>query len=107
VLEQAIGSAMQSGSHFLLSEIVRTKAEVLAQAKDRDAKEIEALFASAINIATSQNAQLPTLRAATGLARFLTRQRRRVQARAILEPHATLIAKLAGSRDAASAAELV
>ena len=106
VLDQATASAMQNGTHFLLSEIVRTKAEVLAQLKDRNAKEVEALFCSAIEIATKQNAPLPALRAATGWARFLTRQRRRAQARTVLEPYAKLIASLAGSRDAASAAEL-
>lgn len=106
VLNQATASAMQDGTHFLLSEIVRTKAEVLAQLKDSDTREVEALFRSAIEIATKQNAPLPALRVATGWARFLVRQRRRAQARTVLAPYAQLIASLAGSRDAASAAEL-
>ena len=106
VLDQAIGSAMQNGTHFLLSEIVRIKGEVLAQAKDRNATEIESLLRSAVDIATEQNAPLPALRAATGLARFLTDQRRRPEARAVLEPHSALIASLAGTRDAVSAAEV-
>jgi DNA-binding SARP family transcriptional activator/predicted ATPase len=106
VLDQAIGSAMQNGTHFLLSEIVRIKGEVLAQAKDRDAQEIESLLRRAVDIAAEQNAPLPALRAATGLARFLAGQRRRAEARVVLESHATLIATLAGTRDAASAAEL-
>ena len=41
MLDQSIGGAMQNGSHFLLSEILRTKGEVLSQAKDRNPKEIE------------------------------------------------------------------
>jgi predicted ATPase len=106
VLDQAVGSAMRNGAHFLLSEIVRIKGEVLAQAKDRNAKEIESLLRSAVDIAVGQNAPLPALRATTALARFLAGQRRRAEARAVLEPHATLIASLAGTRDAASAAEL-
>ena len=105
-LEQATASAMENGTHFLLSEIVRTKAEVLAQQQDRNSKEIEALFRSAIDIATKQNAPLPALRAATSWARFLTRQRRRAQARIVLQPYAQLIVSLAGSRDAQLAAEL-
>jgi predicted ATPase len=106
VLDQATASAMKNGTHFLLSEILRTEAEVLAQQKDHDAKEVEALFRSAIEVATKQNAALPALRAATAWARSLTRQRRRAQARTILEPYGQLIASLAGSRDAASAADL-
>jgi predicted ATPase len=107
VLDQAIANANQSGSHFLLSEIVRTKAEVVVQGKDYDANEVEALFRCAIEIATRQNAALPALRAATGWARLLTRRRRKAQARIVLEPYAQLISSLAGSPDAASAAELV
>ena len=106
VLERATASAMQNGSHFLLSEIVRTNAEVLAQLNDRNAKEVEVLFRSAVDIATKQNAPLPALRAATSWARFLTRQRRRAQARIVLQPYAQLIVSLAGSRDAELAAEL-
>lgn len=97
---------MENGTRFLLSEIVRTKAEILAQQQDRNSKEIEALFRSAIDIATKQNAPLPALRAATSWARFLTRQRRRAQARIVLQPYAQLIVSLAGSRDAELAAEL-
>jgi class 3 adenylate cyclase/predicted ATPase len=107
VLERAMTSAMQNGSHFLLSEIVRTNAEVLAQLNDRNAREVEALFRSAVDIATKQNAPLPALRAATSWARFLTRQRRRAQARIVLQPYAQLIISLAGSRDAELAAELM
>jgi predicted ATPase len=107
LLAAATGIARQNGSHFLLSEVVRTKAELLAQLKGHDAKEVEALFRSAIEIATKQNAPLPALRAATCWARFLIHKRRRAQARTVLEPYAQLIANLAGSRDAALAAELV
>jgi predicted ATPase len=106
-LEEATASAMQNGTHFLLSEVVRTKACVLAEAKDRDAKEVEALFRSALDIATRQNAPLPALRAATGLARFLIRQRRKGQARAVLAPHAQLIATLDDTPDGAAAARLI
>jgi predicted ATPase len=105
LLDQARASAMQNGAHFLLSEVLRIKAEVLAQSKDCGTEEVEALFRSAVEIATRQNAQLPALRAATGWARFLSRRRRRAQARTLLEPYAHLIASLVGSRDAASAAE--
>jgi hypothetical protein len=44
LLDTAAAIAKQNGSHFLLSEVVRTKAEVLAQLKGRDAKEVEALY---------------------------------------------------------------
>src|SRR6266581_1576587 len=33
LIEMAIGSAMRSGSHFLLSEVMRTKADVLSLAR--------------------------------------------------------------------------
>jgi predicted ATPase len=105
LLDQAIVSAKQNGTHFLLSEILRTKAEFLAQAKDRNSKEIEALLRNAIDIAAKQNAPLPALRAATGLARFLTDRRRRSEARALLKPYAELIATLTGTPDGASAIE--
>jgi hypothetical protein len=64
----------------------RTKAEVLAQQKEHDAKEAEALFRHAVEAATRQHAQVPALRAATGWARLLTRQHRKAQARIILDP---------------------
>jgi predicted ATPase len=106
LLDEAIDSAKQNGTHFLLSEILRTKAEVLAQAKDRSLKEIEALLLAAIDIAVKQNAPLPALRAATSLARSLTDRRRRSEASAVLKPHAELIATLAGTPDGISAIEL-
>jgi predicted ATPase len=106
LLDHAISSARQNGSHFLLSEIVRTKAEISARGKDCDDKEVEALFRSAVEIATKQNAPLPALRAATGWARFLTDRRQGSQARAVLAPYAQLIGGLAGSSDAAAAVEL-
>jgi predicted ATPase len=62
LLDQAIGSAKQSGTHFLLSEVLRSKAEVLAQAKDHNSREIDELLRGAIDIAT-QNA---TARSAGG-----------------------------------------
>ena len=80
---------------------------MLAEAKDCDAKEVEALFRSALDIATKQNAPLPALRAATGLARFLVRQRRKGQARALLAPYAQLIASLPDTPDAVAAAQLI
>ena len=106
-LEEATAGAMQNGTHFLLSEVVRTRACVLAEAKDCDAKEVEALFRGALDIATKQNAPLPALRAATGLARFLVRQRRKGQARTLLAPYAQLIASLPDTPDAVAAAQLI
>jgi predicted ATPase len=106
LVDQAISSAKQNGTHFLMSEIVRIKADVLSQFKGRDPKEIEALLQSAIDVAAKQNASLPALRAATSLARFLTGQRRGSEARALLEPHSALIASLAGTAEGISATEL-
>jgi predicted ATPase len=51
ILDQAIGSAMQNGSHFLLSEVLRIKGEVLVLMKDRNSKQIESLFRSAVRTA--------------------------------------------------------
>ena len=96
---------MQNGSHFLLSEVLRIKGEVLARMKDRNSKQIESLLRSAVHTAAEQNAPLPALRAATSLARFLSNQQRRAEAHAVLQPHATLIASLAGTQDATWAAE--
>jgi predicted ATPase len=106
LLDQAIGSAKQNGTHFLLSEVLRSKAEVLAQAKDHNSREIEALLRGAIDIATKQNAPLPALRAATSLARSLSDRKRRSEARALLKPYAELIATLTGTPDGTSAIEL-
>jgi predicted ATPase len=106
LLDQAIGSAKQNGTYFLLSEVLRSKAEVLARAKDHDSREIEALLRAAIDIATKQNAPLPALRAATSLARSLSDRKRRSEARALLKPYAELIATLTGTPDGASAIEL-
>jgi DNA-binding SARP family transcriptional activator/predicted ATPase len=106
LLDEAIGSAMQNGAHFLLSELMRIKAEVLCQAKDRDVREIEALLRSATDIAHKQNAPLPALRSATSLARLLWQHGRRAEAQEALAPYASLTAKLAGTRDAVSAMEL-
>jgi predicted ATPase len=105
LLDQATARAVENGAHFLLSEILRIKAELLAQSRDSKT-EAEALFRSAVEMATKQNACLPALRAATGWARLLIQDRQRAQARAVLEPYAQLIAGIAGSRDAAAAAEL-
>src|SRR5262249_52505273 len=102
-----IASAMKNGSQFLLSEILRIKGEVLARMKDRNSKEIESLLRSAAHTATEQNALLPALRAATSLARFLSSRRRRAEARAVLEPHAKMIASLAGTQETAWATEFV
>jgi predicted ATPase/class 3 adenylate cyclase len=107
LLDEAIDSAKRNGTHFLLSEILRTKAEVLAQAKDRNFKEIDALLRGAIDIAVKQKAQLPALRAATSLARSLNDRRRRTEASALLKPHAELIVSLTGTPDGASAIELM
>jgi hypothetical protein len=96
---------MQNGSHFLLSEVLRIKGEVLVRMKDRNSKQIESLFRSAVHTAAEQNAPLPALRAATSLARFLSSQHRRAEAHAVLQPRATLIASLAGTQDATWAAE--
>jgi predicted ATPase len=106
LLEEAIRSAMRNGSHFMLSELLRTKAEILSLTKDRNMPEIEMLFRSAIDMAQKQNALMLALRSATSLARILRQHKRRAEARDVLAPYANLIASLAGSRDAASAAEL-
>jgi DNA-binding SARP family transcriptional activator/predicted ATPase len=106
LLEEAIRSAMRNGSHFMLSELLRTKAEILSLTKDRNTPEIEMLFRSAIDMAQKQNALMLALRSATSLARILRQHKRRAEARDVLAPYANLIASLAGSRDAASAAEL-
>jgi DNA-binding SARP family transcriptional activator len=106
-LKEASASAMHNGTHFLLSEVVRAKACVLTATKDGDAQEIDALFRSALDIATRQKAPLPALRVATDWARYLMRQRRKAQARAVLAPYAELVANLSGSPDGVAAARLI
>jgi hypothetical protein len=76
-----------------------------AQKEIAISKQIESLLRSAVHTAAEQNAPLPALRAATSLARFLSSQQRRAEAHAVLQPHATLIASLAGTQDATWAAE--
>jgi DNA-binding SARP family transcriptional activator len=106
-LEDATASATHNGTHFLLSEVVRTKACLLAETKDGDAMEIDALFRSALDIATHQNAPLPALRVATDWARFLIRQRRKAQARAVLAPYTQLVANLPNTPDGVAAARVI
>src|SRR3712207_8384920 len=47
-IDKAIAKARTSGSHFQFSELLRLKAEIIAQAKDCDRAQVEALFRSAI-----------------------------------------------------------
>src|SRR5262249_492619 len=100
-----IRGAMQNGSHFLLSELVRTKAEILSWAKDHDVREVETLLQ--IDIAEQQHALVPALRSAISMARIMSHRRRGVEARDMLAPYASLIASLAGTREAAAATELM
>jgi predicted ATPase len=106
LLEEAIRSAMRNGGHFMLSELLRTRAEILSQSKDRNALEIETLLRSAIDIAQKQNALVPALRSATSLARMLRQHKRKAEARDVLAAYAHIIASVAGTRDAVLATEL-
>jgi predicted ATPase len=69
---------------FYLAELHRTRGELILKAHADRTRAAEEAFRIALDIARRQEARLWELRATTSLARLLAKQRRRMQARAML-----------------------
>ena len=68
------------------AELYRLKGELLLMQDDLSAAQAESCFQRAIEVARQQSAKSWELRATTSLARLLTSQGRRDEARAMLTP---------------------
>jgi Flp pilus assembly protein TadD len=80
--EEGLAFASRTGEHFYQAELHRLKGEALALSLELNGAEME--FRRALDIARSQDAKSWELRAATSLARFLMRERRRDEALTLL-----------------------
>ncbi len=89
LIEDAVAKAERTGAHFGYSEMLRMKGELSMGAAPHDFGEAETCFSTAIEIARGQQARLPELRAAVGLANL-----RKLQGR--LDEGRTLVKSLYG-----------
>jgi class 3 adenylate cyclase len=85
-LEPAFENIAITNGDMWRAELHRLHAEIMKAAGDRAAPEVEAEFNKALGVARSQETKLFEIRAATGLARFLTEQGRQGEARDLLQP---------------------
>ena len=76
----------ETEARFHEAELNRLEGELLLASEERDESQAEALFRKAIGVARAQQAKSWELRAATSLARLLTRQGRPEEARDLLAP---------------------
>ena len=84
VLEQALSRVEPTGERMYESELYRLKGELLALGGGKSSAKVEESFRSAIDIAREQKARSWELRATTSLARLLSKQGKRDEARAML-----------------------
>jgi predicted ATPase len=84
VLEEALTFANDRGDKISTPEIHRLKGELLLRQDDGNAPEAISCFDRAIDIARGQSAKSHELRATTSLARLLSSQGRRDEARTML-----------------------
>jgi predicted ATPase len=86
-LEQALALAERSGERWYLSELLRTKGELLLQQEPRDGVvAAEGSFKRALEVAREQGALLWELRTAMSLARQWQKSGRDGEAKGLLEP---------------------
>lgn len=83
-VDEALGIAGKTEERWLMPELMRQKARLLARTPNTTAA--EELYKAALLIATEQEAKLWQLRAATSLARLWGAQGRRPEARELLSP---------------------
>jgi len=87
VVDKALARAAQTEAGWYLSELLRTKGELLLHRRaPADAAAAENCFLQALDVARRQDALSWELRAAMSLARLWRGQRRASQARKLLEP---------------------
>jgi DNA-binding winged helix-turn-helix (wHTH) protein len=82
----AIGQATSLGATFHVAELLRLKAEVLAAAPQKDAAAALDCLRKSLRFARDQSALAYELRSATTLARLLSEEGQREEARSILAP---------------------
>ena len=82
-IEQALEGVERTGERYYEAEIHRVKGQLLARKKDPAA---EASLRRAVEVASNQSARAFELRAAIRLARFLSTQSRKEDARKVLAP---------------------
>jgi class 3 adenylate cyclase/tetratricopeptide (TPR) repeat protein len=85
-IEGALGIAQATGQHFYDAELHNLRAECFLQVPGRLADDAEAELRRAVEIAHSQEAKSLELRAATSLASLWRDQRKREEARNLLQP---------------------
>ena len=86
MVEAALAIAAQAGLPYSDAALYCGKGELLLSMQDGDAREAEALFRRALEIARAQEARSLELRAAMHLARLLYAQGKSDEARALLAP---------------------
>ena len=84
MVADALARARKSGAGFFEPSLFWIKGELLLLRGAADAAEAENCFRQAIQIAQGQSAKLSELRATTSLARLLSNQSRRDEARTML-----------------------
>ena len=86
MVEEVLQFSRRTEACWLDAELYRKKGELLLAGTVIDAAQAEQEFARAIDVAHNQAAKLFELRAATGLARVWSKQGKRSEARALLQP---------------------
>ena len=82
----ALAEAEASGTHWADAELHRLRGELLGRLPPADWTEVESCFRSALTVAREQGSRGFELRAAVSLARLLSIQGRRDEARELLAP---------------------
>jgi class 3 adenylate cyclase/DNA-binding response OmpR family regulator/predicted ATPase len=86
VIDEALASAKASGARGNDAELRRLRGELLGRLPSPDRTEVETNFRTALSIAREQGTRGFELRAAVSLARLLSKQGRRDEARHLLAP---------------------
>jgi hypothetical protein len=82
----ALAEAEASGTHWADAELHRLRGDLLGRLPSADWTEVESCFRSALTVAREQGSRGFELRAAVSLARLLSIQGRREEARELLAP---------------------
>ena len=86
VVAAALAEAQASGTHWGDAELHRLRGDLLGRLPSNDQTEVETCFRTALAVAREQGTRGFELRAAVCLARLLSAQGRREQARELLAP---------------------
>ena len=84
--DKALALAQAAGEWVHVPHLHLVKARILSNAPERDARQIEANLAAALEVASRQNAKMWQLRAATGMARLWREGGRNEEAADLLAP---------------------